>query len=145
MGDRCYMSVTCRRSDKDRFEKLGFRVEFEEDKNTPVIEMIDEEANYGHCDEMPTNIPYHGTYGAGSNYGPGSIVCDGRDYEDVPASSDGFVLAWNYRVGLPQLKSILRIRRYLKLERRVQRLFKALREQKKSPLSPDILRIVKNS
>jgi len=129
MGDCCYMSVTCRRQDKARFEALGFRTEFEEDKNTPVIEMVDEEANYGHCDELPTNIPYYGSYGPGSNYGPGSVVCDGRDYEDVPASSDGFVLAWNYRLGLPGLRSILRIRRYLKIERRMQKLFKALREE----------------
>ena len=130
MGDRCYMSVTCRRQDKERFAELGFHIEFDEDKNTPVIEMIDEEANYGHCDKMPMNIPYYASYSAGSCYGPGNIVCDGKDYEEVPASTDGFVLAWNYRWGLPKLKSILRIRRYLKLERRVNELFKVLPEEK---------------
>ena len=88
--------------------------------NTPVIEMIDEEANYGHCEKCPWTFPYYGSYGAGSNYGPGSIVCDGQDYEEVSASTDGFVLPWNYRWGLPKLKSILRIRRYLKIERKVQ-------------------------
>ena len=124
------MSVTCRREDKARFEELGFHLEFDENKTTPVIEMIDEEANYGHCDEMPMDIPYYGSYGAGSNYGPGNVVCDGQDYEEVPASSDGFVLPWNYRWGLPKLNGILRIRRYLKLERTVQKLFKALREEK---------------
>lgn len=129
MGDRCYMSVTCRRQDKERFEALGFQIAYGEDKNTPIIEMIDEEANYGHCDEMPTDIPYYGSYSAGSNYDPGRMVCDGQDYEDVPAGSDGYVVAWNYRSGLPRLKSILRIRRYISLERRVRKLFKALREQ----------------
>ena len=126
MGDRCYMSVTCRRQDKARFEELGFQIEFDANKNCPVVEMIDEEANYGHCDEMPTDIPYYGSYGAGSNYGPGNVVCDGRDYEEVPASTDGFVLAWNYRFGLPKFKSILRIRRYLKVERRVKKMFREL-------------------
>jgi hypothetical protein len=82
---------------------------------------------------MPANIPYYGTYGAGSNYGPGSFACDGRDYEEVPETSDGFVLAWNYRTGLPTLKSILRIRRYLKLERKVGRLFKAMRRVENQP------------
>ena len=130
MGDRCYMSVTCRREDQARFEELGFQIEFNEDNNTPVIEMIDEEANYGHCDKMPTDIPYYSSYGAGSCYGPGNIVCDGKDYEEVPASADGFVLAWNYRWGLPKLKSIMRVRHYLRLERRVNKLFKALREEK---------------
>ena len=120
------MSVTCRRQDKARFEELGFRVELEENENSPVVEMVDEEANYGHYDELPTDIPYYGSYGAGVNYGAGNVACDGRNFEDVPANSDGFVLAWNYRFGLPKLKSILRIRRYLKLEHRVQRLFKAL-------------------
>lgn len=124
MGDRCYMSVTCRRQDRARFEELGFHLEFDEDTSTPVIEMIDEEANYAHYDKMPLDVPYYGSFGAGSEYGPGSFVCDGVDYEEVPASADGFVLAWNYRFGLPKLKSILQIRRYLKLERRVQKLFK---------------------
>lgn len=126
MGDRCYMSVTCRRQDKELFEEIGFRIEFDEDPTTPVVEMMDDEANYGHCDEMPTHVPYYGSYGAGSNYGPGGVVCDGKEYEEVPATSDGFVLAWNYRFGLPELRSILRIRRYLKIERRVRKLFKAL-------------------
>ena len=81
MGDRCYMSVTCRRQDKARFEELGFHIEFDEDKNTPVIEMIDDEANYGHCDKMPTDIPYYGNWGAGSEYDPDNIVCDGQDFK----------------------------------------------------------------
>jgi len=145
MGDRCYMSVTCRWQDKERFEELGFQIEFGEDKNTPIIEMIDGEANYGHCDEMPTNIPYYGSYGAGANYGPGSMACDGKDYEDVSASSEGFVVAWNFRSGLPTLKSILRIRRYVRLERRVKKLFKALREEIRQEhiFSPETQRCIK--
>jgi hypothetical protein len=133
------MSVTCRRQDKERFEALGFQIGCGEDKHAPVIEMIDEKANYGHYDEMPTNVPYYGSYGAGSNYGPGRVACDGKEYEEVPASSDGFVVAWNYRSGLPQFKSILRIRRFVRLERRVQRLFKAMREQHRQEhiFSPD--------
>lgn len=126
MGDRCYMSVNCRRQDKDRFEELGFELGVDENKNSPVIEMVDQEANYGHYGEMPTDIPYYGAYGAGANYGPGSVVCDGEHYEDLPGHDEGFVIAWNYRFGLPKLRSILHIRRFLKLERRVKKLFKAL-------------------
>jgi hypothetical protein len=124
------MSVTCRRQDHARFEALGFQLEFDDDKKSPVIELIDNEANYAHCDKMPTDIPYYGSYGAGSCYGPGNVVCDGQDYEEIPASIDGYVLAWNYRFGLPKLKSIRRIRHYLKLERRVQKMFNALRVEK---------------
>ena len=37
MGDRCCMSVTCRRQDQELFEEIGFRIEFDEDQTTPVI------------------------------------------------------------------------------------------------------------
>jgi hypothetical protein len=42
MGDRCYMTVTCRWQDRARFEKLGFRIM--EDNNLPVVELVDEQA-----------------------------------------------------------------------------------------------------
>ena len=48
MGDRCYMSVTCRREDMARFEELGFEVEFETSPESLVVEMVDQEANFGH-------------------------------------------------------------------------------------------------
>jgi len=123
------MSITCRHIDQSRFERLGFVVEYAEDEESAVTEMVDAEANHGHCEEMPTDIPYYGSYGAGDNYGPGHVVCDGKEYEDVPATSDGFVVAWNFTSGRPMLESIQRIRRYLKLERKVNKLFKALREK----------------
>jgi hypothetical protein len=126
MSDHCHMSVKCRREDRARFEALGFQIAWGEKENTPVIEMIDEEANYAHYNDMPANIPYYGTWAAGDNYGPGRLVCDGKNYETVAANDDGFVIAWHYRFGLPTLKSILEIRRYLKIEKRVQKLFKAL-------------------
>ena len=130
MGDRCYMSVTCRRQDKERFEELGFHLEFDEDPSAPVIEMIDEEANYGHVGNMPDNIPFIAWLGGGGNYGDGKIVCDGCEYMYLAANNDGFMVDWNYRFGLPTLKSILQIRRYLKMKRRVNRMFKALPEEK---------------
>lgn len=128
MGDRCFMSVTCRRSDQKRFEDLGFLVAWGEDQTAPVIEMIDEEANYAHYDQMPTDIPYFGYWGAGDDYGPGYLACDGERYEEVPATTDGFVVNWSYRWGLPKLTSILEIRRYLKLEKKVKNLFRQFRE-----------------
>jgi hypothetical protein len=118
MSDHCHMSVKCRREDRARFEALGFQIAWGEKENTPVIEMIDEEANYAHYNDMPANIPYYGTWAAGDNYGPGRLVCDGKNYETVAANDDGFVIAWHYRFGLPTLKSILEIRRYLKIEKR---------------------------
>jgi hypothetical protein len=129
MGDRCYMSVTCRRIDKARFEQLGFQVEYEMNKNSSVIQMVDEEANYAHYDKLPTDIPFIASKGVGSNYGEGKTVCDGEKTVEVGLSHDNsFVVDWNYRLGLPSIKSILQIRRYLKIERRVVRLIKKLEE-----------------
>lgn len=131
MGDRCFMSVTCRQQDKARFAELGFQVQFGEDENNPVLEMIDAEANYGHCHELPTDIPFTAWNGAGSDYGEAKLVCDGREIIEVSTNHDGsFCVDWNFRFGLPRLKSILQIRRYLRLERRVNKLFEALREEK---------------
>ena len=122
------MSVTCRREDQARFEALGFQLEFESSSQSPVIEMIDEEANYGHCDEMPKDIPYYGHNDADDNYSSGNFVCDGRDYAEVETSQcSGFMLAWNYRFGLPTVKSIMRIRRYLKIRRRAEMVLRELR------------------
>ena len=139
MGDRCYMSVTCRREDKARFEELGFEVESETSPESLIIEMVDQEANYAHADQMPKDIPYTCWHGAGGNYGDGKIVCDGRAYAEVCANNDGFVLAWDYQKMRPRHKSILQVRRFIKLEKRVQARFKVLREQagKTHLFSPD--------
>lgn len=58
MGDRCFMTVTCRREDRERFEELGFVLEFDGDSD-PVLEMIDEQANYAHANKMPRDITLH--------------------------------------------------------------------------------------
>ncbi|NBU11829.1 MAG: hypothetical protein EBS84_22995, partial [Proteobacteria bacterium] len=69
MGDRCYMQVTCRRQDIPEFEALGFHLEFEQSPDSPIVELIDEEANYAHADQLPTDIPFTAWHGAGGNYG----------------------------------------------------------------------------
>ena len=121
------MSVTCRRQDQKRFEDLGFNLEFESSPESPVIEMVDEEANYAHANDMPTNIPYYGINGAGDEYSAGGYACDGRGYAEVETGQGGgFELDWNFRYGLPMLQSILRVRRYLKIRRRAELVLRAL-------------------
>jgi hypothetical protein len=130
MGDLCYMSVTCRRSDQARFEKLGFGIEYGDDDNSPVITLIDEEANYAHNDKMPADIPFTAFNGAGCDYGEAKLVCDGKETVEVPVNHHHcFCIDWNFMSGRPMVQSIQRIRRYLKLERRVNRLFTKLREE----------------
>lgn len=128
MGDRCYMQVTCRRQDQDTFEALGFVLEYDEAPDSPIIELADEEANYAHCGKLPTNIPFTAWHGAGGDYGDRRIVCDGKRWGEVASSPDGgFVVDWNFKMRRPTAASLKRIRRYLVVYDRVQRLFKRLR------------------
>ena len=120
------MQITCRRQDQARFEELGFHLEFEQAAHCPVIEMVDEEANYGHYDAMPTDIPFQAWHGAGCNYGDGKIACDGNHYAEVGATSDGFVVAWDYQTQQPTQRSLDAIRHYLGVHQKVQELFKKL-------------------
>ena len=106
MSDRCYVEVTCRKRDAARFEKLGFKVLDDgnlegcvladlglgtpsEDKDSGLVSMHDEQANYGHYGEMPKDIPYFGWHGPGGEYGPCRFACDGKKYLEVDASQDG--------------------------------------------------------
>ena len=106
MSDRCYMEITCRKQDVARFEKLGFKIldngnlegcvladlglgTLNEDKDSGLVSMHDEQANYGHSGQLPTDIPYIGGHGPGGEYGPCRFACDGRKYMEVEASQDG--------------------------------------------------------
>ncbi len=129
MGDRCYMSVTCRREDMARFEELGFEVEFETSPESLVVEMVDQEANFGHYDKMPTDIPYTANHCAGSEYGPHSMACDGKQYAEVAASSDGFVVVWDYINSRPTKQSLSNIRQFIRIERRANKILKQLRQK----------------
>lgn len=97
MGDLCYMTVTCRRQDQKRFEALGFHVEYVEDNETQTgetIALVDEEANYGHCGNLPTDIPWTGEHAEGGDYGPAVLACDGKEICEAEAGhGGGFVVA----------------------------------------------------
>ena len=126
MGDRCYMQVTCRRQDIPEFEALGFHLEFEQSPNSPIVELIDEEANYAHADQLPTDIPFTAWHGAGGNYGDGKIACDGYHYAEVSANQDGFVVGWDQASNQPTQESIAGIRDYLAVHQTVQEMFQIL-------------------
>jgi hypothetical protein len=123
------MSVTCRREDKARFEELGFELEFESSTASLVVDMVDQEANYGHYDQMPTDIPYLAHHSAGDNYGPHSMACDGKQYAEVAASSDGFVVAWDYKKSEPTKQSLRNIRQFISIEQRTDRIIQRLRQK----------------
>ena len=128
MGDRCYMSVTCLRKDRHHFEQLGFVLEFEESPESITVELVDLEANYAHTDKMPANVPYYGYNGSGSDYGEGRIVCDGKHYAEVAVNQSWFVVVWDYQRMKPAHKSVLRIRRFISIQKRVKALFDKLKK-----------------
>ena len=90
MGERCSMTIRCRREHAARFETLGFSEEFEaEDKNTPAVTLVDHEANWAHSGEMPTDVPWTGTSDACYSYGASRYACDGKDFAEVDAGHGG--------------------------------------------------------
>jgi len=81
MGDRCSISITCRRCDAPAFEKLGFTLEHSEDAEgnaipddgvSPLVIVEDQEAYYS-PERYPEGIPYIGTHGKGWEYGRGEF------------------------------------------------------------------------
>ena len=91
MGDRCYMTLTCRPQDVEVFEAIGFGVE-DDDLGPGAVEMVDEEANYANRSEMPTDRVYFGFHGAGDTYGPERFACDGEQSEWQICTSDGSLI-----------------------------------------------------
>ena len=129
MADRCYMEVTCRRKDIEQFEEIGFTLQDwnNEESQSPTVVMVDEEANYGHSDEMPRNIPYFGHNEHGDNYSDAVFACDGKRYAEVEAGyAGGFVVQWDAKKQRPTPQSLKAIRQYLSVRNNVRRIFEKL-------------------
>jgi hypothetical protein len=89
MGERCCSTVVCAERDKDIFEKMGYRLEESKalsanGKEIPgAVVMVDEQANYGHYDELTalTGIPFLVCGGSCPGaYGDHLIASDGREW-----------------------------------------------------------------
>lgn len=94
MGDRCYSTLVCAERDKDVFEKMGYR--FDESKALSAdgneipgaVVMVDEQANYGHYDELTAlmGIPFLACGGSCPGaYGDHLIVSDGKKWHHSEA------------------------------------------------------------
>ncbi len=112
------------------FEELGFAPDEYGPATGLLVEMTDEEANYGHADQLPTHVPFLGWNGPGDNYGPYLFACDGQQFVEVPGSDHSFGIDWDFAKGEPTPQSIAKIREYLVLRKKVQRLFKQLRRRR---------------
>ena len=94
MGERCYSTLVCAERDKDVFEKMGYRLEESKalsagaEEIPGAVVMVDEQANYGHYDELTalTGIPFLvcGSSCLGA-YGDHLIVSDGKEWHHSEA------------------------------------------------------------
>ena len=127
MSDRCYMEIACRKEDQERFASLGFVAQDWKQETPALVVMVDEEADYAHCGNLPTDVPYHGHHGAGGNYGHGALACDGETYAEVQTGhGSGFVVDWDEARQRPTPYSLHSIREYLQVRQQVREMFEAL-------------------
>jgi len=131
------MHVTCRRQDISRFTDLYFRLEFEERPDSAVIEMINVRANDVTADSMPTDIPFLAWY-SGTSYCNLKIACDGKEYWEVEATPQGFLMACNEETQSPKVENVDTVRKYLAVNQRVREMFQLSSAQAASskPLRP---------
>lgn len=96
MGHRCYSSLTCAKRDQEHFEALGYVLQDEQaealiDGELAVVPgaayMVDEQANYGHTDELrelaeKERIPFLVENGSGDAYGDYLAASDGKTFAE---------------------------------------------------------------
>ena len=127
MSDHCFMQITCRRQDLPLFEPLGFHLEFEQAPESPIVELIDQEANYAHHGKLPTAVPFLASHGPGGDYGAGEIACDGIHHAEVEVGHGcGYVVRWDDTTNQPSPECLDHIRDYLAIQHTVQQRFQAL-------------------
>ena len=101
MGDRCYLEITLRRSDLDRFGKhldaapgAEWWDHLDEEENQPgIVTASVHEANYGWLDERTeaakAGIPFHGRHDSGDEYGPYCFASWCGKMREAPLDHDG--------------------------------------------------------
>ncbi len=113
------MKLTCRRQDVKRFEEIGF---VEQEENTDgTVEMVDEEVNYAHNGEMPTDIPYHGNHTAGCAYPSEVYACDGKEYIEVSSNNENEAVVSYTETG-PSAIQVKEVKRYFEILDRARQL-----------------------
>ena len=101
MGDRCYLEITLRRSDLDRFGKHLDAAPgaewwdhlFEEEGSPGVVTVSVHEANYAWFDERAeaarAGIPFYGRHESGGEYGPYCFASWKGKMREAPLDHDG--------------------------------------------------------
>ena len=131
MGDRCYLEITLRRADIDRFGKHLDAAQGEEwwdhldaEANQPgIVTASVYEANYAWYDERcaaaKDGIEFHGWHSEGGEYGPYEFVSFRGKHLEVERNHDGeLVIAVDENMkpitGMAHLRKYVRILKKMK-------------------------------
>ena len=122
MGDRVYMTLTCRKEHMQTFLDLGF-VEHEIDADDSGAELVDEQANYGHQSDLEGiarqgGIPFTAWHGHGGDYDAMLIACDGKTLMEVNSDREGRPIIIVDDDGNINKAELARIRQYQRVKAR---------------------------
>ena len=135
MGDRCYLEMTLRRADLDRFAPHADASPGEEwwdhlDDHPEISGLVDVsvyEANYGWLDERQgaakAGIAFMGTHGEGGCYGPYAFAAHDGELDEAPLNHDGYLIIAVDDDLKPVEGAEDCIRAYVNRRRAVERLF----------------------
>ena len=134
MGDRCYLEITLRRSDLDRFGKHldsapgeEWWDHLDEEASQPVIVTASVyEANYAWYDERAAaareGIDFHGWHAEGGEYGPYEFVSFRGKHLEAERNHDGeLVIAVDEN--LKPITGMAHLRKYVRTLKKVKAAF----------------------
>ena len=134
MGDRCYLEITLRRSDLDRFGKHldaapgeEWWDHLDEEASQPVIVTASVyEANYAWLDERlaaaQDGIDFHGWHAEGGEYGPYEFAAFRGKHLEAERNHDGeLVIAVDEN--LRPLAGMAHLRKYVRILKKVKAAF----------------------
>jgi len=121
MGDRCYLTITFRKEDREKVIEHMEGFDEEDDSNNNTITATMYEANYGLYTEREAlsgeNVAFHGNHGAGGDYSEAVFASCGDEYADTYAM-DGFPVARVYEEG-PDEGDVKEAKKYYRVIKKV--------------------------
>jgi hypothetical protein len=107
------MELHCYKKDMPKFEKLGFMNQRDDDLPDDVCRMIDEQANYAHCDGLEKiKAVFFGAHGAGSAYNGQCFVCDGKRYAEIVQDIESQTVVRVHDNGAAYAHDLREVRKY---------------------------------
>jgi len=132
MGDRCYLRITLKREDLDRFgaalgERPGATWWEEEEEAAPgIVEVGVTEANYAWYEDRgraaDEGIPFFGWHGEGGDYGSFAFVSLDGEHVEAAIDRDGYLVI-QVDEDLEPITDRRTLRRFVKKRHAVEKLF----------------------